>query len=87
MLQRVMSRFSVVFFVSQNQKTLQGNPSLVCFRKLPVAKKLIDKGGREYQDFASRFFCLSDERSRRGTLQSFINFGYRKSLDERVGGV
>ena len=28
----------------------------------------------------------SDEKSRRGTLQSFINFGYRKSLDEKVGG-
>ena len=28
----------------------------------------------------------SDEKSRRGTLQSFILFGYRKSLDERVGG-
>ena len=40
-----MTRFSVVFCVSQNQKTLQGNTSVLCFRKFPVAKKFKDKRG------------------------------------------
>ena len=57
MLKRVMSRFSVVFFVWENQKTLQGNPSVVCFRKLPVAKKIMDKKGEgSFKIFRRNFF-------------------------------
>ena len=59
MLQRVMSRFLSKFFVSQCRKISQGNPSLLCFRKFPVAKKFMDKSGGEYQDFPSNFFCLT----------------------------
>ena len=34
------SRFSVEnFFVSQSRKNSQGNPSVMCFRKTPVAEK------------------------------------------------
>ena len=61
MLQRVMSRFSIfcrIFFVSQCRKYSQVNPSVLCFRKFPVAKKFMDKRG-EYQDFPSRTFCLT----------------------------
>ena len=58
MLMRVMTRFSNVVFVSQNQKTLQGNPSVLCFRKFPVAKKFMDKKGGN-QDFLSKTFCLT----------------------------
>ena len=32
------------------------------------------------------FLSHSAENCRRGTLQSFINFWYRNSLDEKVGG-
>ena len=34
---------------------------MLCFRKLPVAKKFMDKreGGGEYQDFPSKIFCLT----------------------------
>ena len=46
------------FFVSQNQKSLQGNLSELCFRKFLVAKQLMDKEG-EYQYFPSNFFCLT----------------------------
>ena len=35
--------------------------------------------------FCRNFLSHSAENCRRGTLKSFINFGYRKSLDERVG--
>ena len=35
--------------------------------------------------FCRTFLSHSAEKCRRGTLQSFITFGYRKNLDERVG--
>ena len=40
-----MSQFSVEVFVSQYRKTLRGNPAVACFRKVPVAKKFMDKMG------------------------------------------
>ncbi len=33
------------------------NPSVLCFRIIPVAKKFMDKGGGEFQDFQSKVFC------------------------------
>ena len=45
MLKKVMTGFSSFFFISQNRKTLQGNPSVLCVRKLLVAKKMNKKGG------------------------------------------
>ena len=45
MLKRVLTRFFVVFFVSQNRKTLQGKPSVLCVRKFLVAQKFMDKKG------------------------------------------
>ena len=30
-----------------------------CFRKFPVAKKFMDKGGGEHQDFQSKFISLT----------------------------
>ena len=33
------------FFCLTEPKTLQGNPSVLCFRKFPVAKKFKDKRG------------------------------------------
>ena len=51
--------FLSIFFVSQNRKTLQVNPSLLCFTKIPVAKKFLEKRGGEYQSFASKISCLT----------------------------
>ena len=46
MLQRVISRiFGRKLIVSQYGKTLQGNPSVLCFGKFPVANKFMDKKG------------------------------------------
>ena len=62
MLQKVMSRFSIfcrIFFVSQCRKISEVNPSVLCFRKIPVAKKFKDKGGGDFQDFPSKNFCLT----------------------------
>ena len=64
---------SIFFFVSQNRKTLQGNPSLVCFTKLPVAKKFFDKRGGEYQDFVWKKFCLT-------LLKNFVGEPFSVSL-------
>ena len=48
------------------------NPSVLCFRKFPVAKKFMDKrGGGEFTDFLSKIFCLSAENFRRGGGESF----------------
>ena len=58
---------------------------MLCFRKFPVAKKFMDKRGGGIKTFRRTFLSRSAEKCRRGTLLSFINFGYRKSLDERVG--
>ena len=43
MLKRIMSRFLSIFFVSQRQKTLKGNPSELRFGKFPVANKFVDE--------------------------------------------
>ena len=42
--------FRRIYFVSLYRKTLQRNPSVLCFRKLQVAKKSMDKKGK-YQNF------------------------------------
>ena len=60
---------------------------MLSFRKIPVAKKFMDKMGAEYQEFAwKNFLSHSAENFRRGILYCCINFGYRKSLDKRGGG-
>ena len=45
MLKGVLSRSFVDGFVSQYQNILQGNPSVLCFRKVPIANKFMDKNG------------------------------------------
>ena len=32
---------------------------MLCFRRLRVAKKFMDKRGGDYQDFPSKIFCLT----------------------------
>ena len=32
---------------------------MLCFRKFPVAKNIMDKRGGGYQDFPSKVFCLT----------------------------
>ena len=87
MLKRVRHDFSSnIFFVSQSRKTLQGNPSVVCFRKLPVAKKFMDKkvGGAEYQNFPSKICCLTvPEIFVRQTFRVSLNYGLEKLYASR----
>ena len=59
---------------------------MVCFRDLPVAKKFMSKTGLGVSSFSVEIFLShSSESFRRGILQRFINFGYRKSLGIRGG--
>ena len=55
---------------------------MICFSKIPVAKKFKDKtGGVGVSRFSSEnFLSHSSERIHRGMLQCFIIFGYLKKL-------
>ena len=54
-----VSRFSVENLLSHGAEKLgRGNP--LVFHSFRVSKKFIDKrGGREYQDFPSKTYCLT----------------------------
>ena len=66
-------------FVPQYQKTSCGNPFL--FPNFYVSKLFLDKKCGGYHNFPSELFCGTVvKKVRRGILQCFINFGYRKTL-------
>ena len=66
-------------FVSQCRKTLQGNPSVLCFRKFPVAKKFMDKnGGGGVSRFYIERIYLTLPKIRKRTFQGVTDFGYRE---------
>ena len=74
-------------FFSQCRKIQQGNPSVLCSRKLLVAKIFMDKKGGISRVSVENFFsCQSFEKCRRGFLQSLNKFGYGESLEEKVRG-
>ena len=59
---------------------------MLCFSKLPVAKKFMDKrAGEESRFSVENFLSQSAENFRGGTLLCIIMFGYQKSVNERVG--
>ena len=60
--------FCRIFFVSQNQRTSQGNPSVLCVRKILVAKKFMDKKGGVSIFSVDIFLSHSAEKSRRFPL-------------------
>ena len=72
--------FSRQFFFEQCRKSQQGNPSVLCFRKLLVAKFFMDKKGGISRVSVENFLSDSAEKFRSGTPQCVINFGYRKIL-------
>ncbi len=63
------------------------NPSVLCFRKTPVAKKFMDKGRGEFQDFLSKIFCLTVPKFsvEGGSFTVAIISGFEK-VSIRVGG-
>ena len=60
----VSNFFCRSFYVPQYRKTSLRNVSVLCFRKIPFEKKLVDKmgggwGAREYHGFLSKLIFLS----------------------------
>ena len=55
--------FSSNFFCLTVPKTLQVNPSVLCFGKFPLVNNFMDKKGGEYQEFPSKNFCLTVPKS------------------------
>ena len=72
MLQRVMLIFSVEFFLSQSTETFRRGtrkPSVMCFRKILVAKKIMDKREGEVSKFSvENFLSQSAKKGRGGNL-------------------
>ena len=65
---------------------LNGNPSVLCFRKKAVARKFLDKSG-EYQNNRSKIFCLeTPETFGGGTFLCFKNFLVWKYFVDKGGG-
>ena len=57
------------FYFSQCRKSLQGNPSVLCFRKFPEAKKFMDKMEGEVTRFSvENFWSHIAEKFRRATI-------------------
>ena len=54
--------FCQKFFFSQCRKISWVNPFVLCFRKISVVKRFMDKRGVEYQDFPSKTFFLTVPR-------------------------
>ena len=72
MPKRGISRFSIENLLSRSAEKLRRG-TILCFTKLLVSKKIMDKMGgevgREYHDFLSKSFLFhSAEKFRRGTL-------------------
>ena len=69
MLQRVMSIFCRKIFVSECQKISGGNPSVLCLRSNPVAKKILYKRGEGVSRFSVKnVLSHTAENFRRGTI-------------------
>ena len=71
--------FCRIFVVSHYRKASLGNAFMLCFRKIPFEKILLDKlgrglGKREYHDFLSIFLSRGTKKLRSGNPLCFRNF-------------
>ncbi len=55
-------------FVPQCRKYSSGNPSVMCFRKIPVAERLMEKKGGASRFSVEKFLSHNAEKFHRGTL-------------------
>ena len=92
MPKRGTSQISMKKVLSHSTK-IHRRGAILCFTKILVSKKIMDKrgggeGGREYQFSPSKFLCLAVPKNKlRRAIFSSINYsGYRKILDRRVAG-
>ena len=75
-----VSQFSVELVGLTVPKNFVGNPSVLCFRNFPVAKKFMDEQGGVSRFSVKNFLSHSAENFRMCTVYCVINFGYRKNL-------
>ncbi len=73
-------------FVSQCRTISWRNPSVLCFRNFPVAKKFMDKGVGVLRSSVEKIFSHSAEKFLRGIFYCFINFRYGKMLGIKERG-
>ena len=59
---------------------------MLCFRKFLVAKILWIRGGGEYQDFPSKFFCLTVPKILVGDPFNFPQTRVTKNVKDKRGG-
>ena len=80
MLQRVMSRFSVEVFCLTVPKHFVEETFSAVYQRIAGNGKVYGKemGRGSIESFRRNFFVSIAETIRRGTLYSFISFGYRK---------
>ena len=65
------------FLVSQCRGTSWSNPSVLCFKKFPVAKNFLDKRW-EYPNFPPKNFGLSAEKRRRDPFSLSLFWSIKK---------
>ena len=83
-----MSRFPSNIFCLTVPKQFVGELFCAAFQKISGSKKVYGQEERGSIKISfENYLSHSAEKGRRGPLQSFIDFGYRKSFDERVGGI
>ena len=78
-----VTSFPRKIFVSQYRNISKSNPSMLCFRKILLMKKFMDKREGEISRFSFEFFLSHNvETFRRATLLCCVseNFWLRKSL-------
>ena len=83
MIKRGMSQFFVEFFFLAAPKTLQVNPSVLCFSNFPLVNSFMDKKG-EYQEFPSKCFCLTVPKNYAG--EPFCDVIQKNPGGEKVYG-
>ena len=74
MLKRVMSRFPVGFFCFAVPKNSVGKPFVLCFRKIPVVKRIGIREGGVSRYFVEIFLSDSAKNFLGRTLLCFRNF-------------
>ena len=86
-----VTSFCLEIFVSQYRNILQGNPSVLCFRKLPAAIKFMHRrrgdGVGSIKAFCQKFFISQCRKKSRGSLLRCVSeiFRQQKSLWIRRG--
>ena len=76
--------FCRIFLSRSTEKFCRAKPSVLCFRKFLIVKKLMDKREGEDQDFPWKFFCLIVPKH---FVEEPFSVGFQKnSVSEKVYG-